>query len=340
MIISRSEIGTVIGCETEAWETYRRDQTGYVPNDPFNMIDALQGIAGHKAGEILFNIGIDGPWREAIADTLSVLPPPHNHIRTTLIRRAFLWWTIKRLPQLTAEWKPLGAEIPFKWEITPGFWQPLRIDDIMEHREHKGLLIYDFKFSGKPDLNWIERKKNSLQTKLYIKALQDVTRPLNRHVSGMMYECIEVGKWDDKKEIHKSPFVLGYEKNGKVQPNWVAGSKPVDLTEYDDEKWLKWAQGTQAVDECIWNTGIILPNDEELIRNQESVGRRVIDWAIKLKEIDNSVDPVATARSILTRNDEKCLQFGWGHACEHYGKCWQGHQLDLDSFKQREDHHK
>lgn len=339
--ISRSEIVTIDECEQKAFKTYREDGHGWVPAGSGANITALQGNALHKGGERLFNEGVDSRWRDDVADALAGLPEPHRTIRTTLIRRSLLGWSIVRYPQVISEWKPLGAEIPFKWEFTPGIAQPLRMDDILEHRATQGLGIFDFKTAGSPDLNWATRKANSKQTHLYIKALKDVVP--NRHVMGMMYECMLIGKWDNKKEIHKSPFVTGYMKNGKVTPKWVYGSETVDLCSYSDEKWLEWAHKNELLDlqkqELYWNTDLILPSDEDLMQTQEATGTQAIEWFVKLNRVKNSTDPEWEAKKLFPRNPDACLTFGWEHACPHYGRCWKGHQLDLETFEPRKNHH-
>jgi hypothetical protein len=335
--ISRSEIGTIISCQERAYATYREDGTGYTVSGAEANITTLQGQALHDGGQIIFDQGPQSNWKDKVTERLSILPEPHRTIRTTLIRRALLGWSIKRYPEIIREWKPLGAEVPWKWEFAPGFRQPLRMDDLMEHRSHAGLAIFDFKTAGSPDLNWTERKKNSKQTHLYIKALKDVS---GRHVSGMMYDCIEIGKWDNKKEIHKSPFVLGYQnKSGTVSHKYVYGAPIVDLTLWDDDKWLEWALKSNALEGLYWNTGLISPPDDQLIRTHEATIIQVQDWALKLAKVNNSIDPRAEANRQFQRNDEACLTYGWELKCPFYHRCWKGHKIDAETFEPRKNHH-
>lgn len=335
---SRSEIVTEDLCPTKAYQTYREDGTGYVPAGSYENLTTLRGTAGHKGTELFFNKGENSEWREVIADQFRKLDEPHRTINTTLIRRAVWVWSLDKFPQMNAEWKPLGAEVPFKWQFVPGLFQPLRQDQLFEHRENGSIITYDFKFTGSPDLNWTERKKISKQTHLYIKALKDVLP--DKHIAGMVYQCIEIGKWDDKRGIHKSPFVTGWQtKTGKVTPKWAYGYEHADLCVYSDEKWLEWARKSNALEGLIWSTDIILPSDDDLIRTQEATGTQMLDYAVKLARVENSMDKQAEARKLFQRNDEACLKFGWGHVCPHYNRCWKGHQLDLETFEPRKDHH-
>jgi hypothetical protein len=338
MEISRSEICTIDECEEKAYAEFREDGTGHVPAGASSNLTTLQGIALHKAGELIFNEGLNSNWAEAISTVFSSLEEPFRTIKTTLIRRAMLGWTLERYPTITSEWQPLGAEIPFKWEFAPGFTQPLRLDDIMEHRSHGGLAIFDFKTAGSPDLNWTKRKANSKQTHLYLKALKSVAP--ERHISGMMYDCIEIGKWDNKKNVQKSPFVMGYKnKSGKISPKHAYGSTIVDLCSYSDDAWLKWALETNALDGLYWTTGLINPNDAQLDRTAEATATQAMDWAIKLKKVENSIDPRAEANKQFARNPEACLQFGWEYACPFYKRCWENQKLDAETFEPRRNHH-
>jgi hypothetical protein len=336
--ISRSEIEAITDCEERAYAAYREDGHGYSPSGWQENIPTLQGIALHDGGQEIFTNGLGGNWRELLEARLYFLPEPHRTIRTTLMRRALLGWTIKRYPQIIQEWKPLAAELPFKWELSPGFRQPLRMDDIMEHRDHGGLAIFDFKTSGGPDLNWTARKKISKQTHLYIKALQEVAP--DRFVSGMMYDCINIGKWDNKLNVHKSPLVTGYQKNAKIKAKWVYGADRVDLCGWSDDDWLKWILEEKALDDLYWTTGLILPSPEDLERTKQSTITQIQDWSIKLNRVKNSPDPRSEANKLFIRNPEACLQYGWDHACEFYNRCWKGHRIDPETFSPRLDHHK
>jgi len=341
MDISRSEIVTISECEEKAYATYREDSTGYVPAGADSNITALQGSALHKGGEILFTQGPTGPWREAIHDELAGLPEPHRKIRTTLIRRAMLGWILKRYPQIISEWKPLGAEVPWKWELAPGIHQPLRMDDLMEHRSHGGIGIFDFKTAGAPDLNWKLRKEHSKQTHLYVKALQDVTRASGKFVSGMMYDCIEIGKWDSKRELMKSRFTTGYRSKGgnTISPKWSYGATVVNLCEWTDDQWLEWIEAHKGLNDCYWTTGLILPPSESLERTQSATIVKVQNWQIKLNVVKNSLDRRLEANIQFDRNPDACLTYGWELKCPFYYRCWKGSKLDAKTFEPRKNHH-
>lgn len=337
--IPRSEIQTLVECPERAYATYREDGTGYTPTGTVTNITTLQGSALHKGGEVLFNGGVTAPWREAVAQTLLSLPEPHRTIRTTLIRRALLGWSLARYPQIISEYQPLGAEIPFTWEFAPGFRQPLRLDDILEHRTTASLAIFDFKTAGSPDLNWTERKKNSKQTHLYVKALKEVAKDLHKHVGGIIYDCIEIGKWDNKKSIMKSPFVTGYKKGKIISPKSSYGATVEDLTVWSDDRWLQWAKETKALEGLYWTTGLLTPNESQLERTHLATIETVKNYEVKLNIVKNSLNPRAEANIQFDRNPEECLKFGWDYACPFYGRCWKGEKLDFETFEPRKNHH-
>ncbi len=338
-VFSRSEIVTLDECPMKAFRTYREDGHGYVPAGADTNISAVQGIALHKGGEMIFNQGPDSPWREEVEKSLEGLTEPHKTIRTTLIRRALLGWSRLRYPQIAAEWKSLSSEVPWKWEFAPNLFQPLRLDDLMEHRETGSYGIRDLKTAGSPDLNWTERKRISKQTHLYLRALQSVVRP-GTFVAGIIYDVLVTGKWDDKKGFHKSPFVTAYSKGGKISPKWLGvGCKVEDLTGISDDQWWEWAQATGALNELYWTTELILPDDAQLVQTQEATSVQMLDYMVKLKRVENAIDPEAEAKRQFARNPDACLKFGWEHKCPHIGRCWKGHLLDRESFEPRKDHH-
>jgi hypothetical protein len=337
-VFSRSEIVTLDECPLKAYQTYREDGHGYVPTGQDANLSALQGIALHKGSETIFNHGPDSDWRQQVSSVLLPLDEPHRTLRTTLVRRALLGWSLLRYPQISAEWKSLSSEVPWKWELAPNLFQPLRLDDFMEHRETRALGIRDLKSAGAPDLNWTERKRISKQTHLYLRALQEVVGQ-RAFVAGIIYDVLVVGKWDNKTGVLKSPFVTGYTKNGKVSPKWVAGSQTTSLLDLTDDEWLQWAQSTNALDGLYWTTELILPDQAQLVQTQEATATQLTDYRVKLKRVENSLDKWSEAKKQFPRNPDACLKYGWEHKCAFIGRCWKGHQLDAEAFEARKDHH-
>lgn len=280
-------------------------------------------------------------WIEILNKAGVVLPENIRQQQLTLIRRAMMGWEIVRGPWWRQHFDVISAEQEWLWPLSTKIVEPLRLDKILRRKEDGLLGIMDYKTLSSVDPNWVQRLDLSDQTHLYVQALKERSA---EYVLGICYDGVIIGKWKDGQQ--RSPFTLGFLKNGKVGPKWAAGSTNVDLTTYADEKWLEWVQGTGTLHTLYCTTDFLHPPSEILLQTKASVARAE-------EEFDDRVQLIESIRSthgedspefshalhLLERNGNQCLKYGLDYACPFVQECWSGFKFDSDVFEPREDHH-
>jgi hypothetical protein len=278
-----------------------------------------------------------------VAQQLSVLPKEIQNIQAAIIRRAMLGYYAHRWPQLMHDYTIVSAEGAWNWLPAPDVMIPFRMDRLMRANDNNHLVIHDFKFIGSMDLNWRQRHQFSDQTMMYVQALKERS---NEPVDGIIYDAIILGKWDSKNNRQKSPLVTGYAtKDGDVEPSYIRNAPVVDLTEWDDDKWLRWAQRWDVFSEMYATSGLINPLGEDLERTQISLVAKQRDWDYRMQQLkdaseqwgEESQEYQRLFAQLVEKNPDACLQYGWERACEHYDLCWV--TRSTDGYVPREDHH-
>jgi hypothetical protein len=253
-----------------------------------------------------------------------------------LVRRAAKAWSRWRSPAFKHAYVPLSAEQEWTWALTPLVHQALRMDLILEQTGTGDLLILDYKTLSKPDPNWADRLRHSEQTHLYIQALKERT---GREVA-MQYEGLVIGRHEDG--IQKSPFVSAFLKHGVLTSGWVSGATRIPTLDWDDARWLQWAEDEGLPDQLLCSTGRLSPPPHQLLATKRATAHAELQWADTIARLEAEPDSAARAmlrETLIERAPDACLKYGLGYACPYAGLCWQGHQPDGESFTARRDHH-
>lgn len=351
--VSRSAIATRKGCEMRRYLGYDLRGHGISPvefkesKDTISL-EALPKVRGQLFHELSLAI-VQGASskdvKELVAEKSTVFPPSIRMIQSTLIRRAMMGWELIRSPWWKANFDVMSAEKSWTWQLSQRVQEPIRMDKILRHKDTGALGIFDFKTIGSVDPNWIRRMETSDQSHLYIQALKEYT---DEWVMGMCYDAVVIGRWDKKKGIQKSPFVLGYLKNGTVNGKWLAGSSDYDLTSFSDEKWLEWIQKQPDMLESLYITsGFINPPPSVLLHTKNSVARAEEEWYDRVQIVEDGrhqygedSPEYGELLALIERNSQECYNYGWDYACPFINQCWNGQKIDQEDFVQREDHHK
>jgi hypothetical protein len=291
-----------------------------------------------------------GDWQTWLSKQPAMLPEPFGTLEpeaqklwSALIRRVVKGWLDVRWSQLKQDYEPMSAEEEWIWALSPLVAQSLRMDQIWRRRSDGALLIVDFKTLGSPDINWIDRLRNSDQTHLYVQALVERTQ---EPVMGIQYEGLMIGRKNAKDGRWQSPFVSGYLKNDRVSFKWVAGSGPYSTLHWSDEEVFQ-AMGPGLLNEQYCTTGPLYPPPSQLLQTKEATVQAEIKWAdiqSQLRECadqfgQDSQEYQSMLERLVERQPDACLKYGMGYACSYMPLCWDGQAPDSESFEPRIDHH-
>lgn len=343
--ISRSAISTRKQCEMKRYLQYHLRREGVQVKGEKNLDNnpsLLVKVRGQLFHEISLAI-IQGFGRKEWQDLLqkSSTDLGLSPLQSTLIRRAMIGWEMVRGKWWNEHFDVVSAEHAWSWPITPTIHEPLRMDKILKRKDDGRIGIFDYKTMGAVTPNWIEKMEMSDQTHLYIQALKE---RLEQPILGICYDGVILGK--NVKGIQKSPFVTGYQKNGKISAVWSKESESIDLSSYPDEKWLEWIlKHDKVLEELYCTTNFLHPQPEMLLHTKNSVGRAEEEFMSRVEMIEviretygEHSPQYVQIMNLMEKNPEQCLKFGVGHACPFVLQCWQGFPIE-DQFEPREDHH-
>lgn len=349
--VSRSAIVTRKLCEMRRYRNYEFRGSGISPKDFTETEPNVIGLSAlpKVRGAIFHNLSlaiVEGAerkdWVEVLKRESQVLPEGIRKLQSTLIRRAMIGWELIRGPYWRQEFDVISAEEEWTWQITPEVVQPLRLDKILRRKYDGCLGILDYKTMGNVDPNWMRRMEISDQTHTYIQALKERS---GEWILGMCYDGVIIGKFKNGEQ--QSPFVQGYEKNGKISPKWSAGSHSVDLTDYNDDKWLEWIHDKAKVLKDLYcTTEFINPPAQRLLHTKHSIGRAEEEWGDRIGHVETiratfgeDSHEYDLAMGLIEKNPDACFKYGVGNACPFVAQCWQGMPVDDDDFEPRKDHH-
>lgn len=280
-------------------------------------------------------------WQKQLTEESRVFPSEIRTVQATLIRRAMLGWEKFRGGYWRQHFDVISAEKEWTWPITPAILQPLRLDKILRRKADRRLGIFDYKTLGSVDPNWIQRLELSDQTHLYVQALKERS---GESILGICYDGIVIGKFS--KGWHRSPFVMGYMKNGQVTTKYSSGAEAFDLTTYSDEKWWEWIE-KQKIDlaELYPTTDFLHPPPQMLLHTKYATGLAEERWGSLTDLLEAAREQYGESDSNYTyllqsveKNPEQCLKYGLDYACPFVQQCWRGFPVD-DQFEPRIDHH-
>ena len=349
--VSRSAIVTRKQCEMKRYLQYEFRSTGiqvkdFVPLEQGTIgLGALPKVRGALFHEISLAI-VEGAsqiqWQKMLTEKATVFPSDIRKVQTTLIRRAMLGWEKFRGPYWKRHFDVISAEQAWQWHLSPRIVQPLRLDKILRRKDDGVLGIFDYKTMGSVDPNWIQRMELSDQTHLYVQALKEHS---GEHSLGICYDGVVIGKWS--KGWHRSPFVMGYMKNGQVVGKYSTGATAFDLCDYSDDAWWAWTEKAGIdVQELYPTTEFLNPPPAMLLHTKTATARKEEEW-------DDLVNVVEAAREKwgeqsmeyryllqgIEKNPEQCLKYGLDYACPFVAQCWRGLPFDSE-FEPRVDHHR
>ena len=343
--ISRSAVVTRKLCPTKRWWAYHAlhpdvaaeaQVGGLQPVVPPTVTAILRGQWIHRAMEqaIHHATGQLDDWALAaqIQQDVPTLDPQGAAGWETLIRRLVWGWMTVRGHTLLRRFQPVSAEQEWEWSLHPLVAQSMRMDQIWRERETGRLLIVDFKTLSRPDANWGERFAMSDQTHSYVQALIERT---HEPILGIQYEGLLIGTTDDTLGCQRSPYLTAYVKGTQLWPTHSPGSRVMRLPDWDDATWQAWLP--QSVLESLFcTTEPLLPPSAQLLQTKAATVAAEIHWASLVAEVEAEPDKRET---LIERNPDACLKFGWGHACPYLHLCWSGFTPDTDTFAPRVDHH-
>lgn len=347
-LVSRSAIVTRKQCEMKRYLQYEFRAGGIQPKDFTQQAGKISLAALPKVrGAIFHNLSLaivqgaqPSDWQPLLEQQIDLLPDQIKAQQLVLIRRAMRGWEIVRGAQWRQDFDVISAEESWQWPLTPNVSEPLRMDKILRRKDDGALGIFDYKTMGSADPNWVHRMELSDQTHLYVQALKEHS---NEWTLGICYDGVVIGKIKDG--LQRSPFVVGYEKNGKISPKWSAGSQIRDLSSYSDEKWLDWIQGTDGLNDLYLTTGFLSPPTEVMLHTKASIGRAEEEWLDRVKQVENvraleGEDSAEFRQSLalIEKNPDQCLKYGVDYACPFVGQCWHGWPID-EQFEPRINHH-
>jgi hypothetical protein len=347
-LVSRSAIVTRKQCEMKRYVGYEFRGTGVQPKD-FTQKAGHIGMAAlpKVRGAIFHNLSLaivqgaePSDWQPLLKQQIVLLPEEIQAQQLVLIRRAMLGWELIRGKQWRQDFDVISAEESWQWPLTPNISEPLRMDKIIRRKDDRSLGIFDYKTMGNSDPNWVHRLELSDQTHLYVQALKERT---DEWILGICYDGVVIGKIKDG--VQRSPFVVGYMKNGKVSPKWSAGSTLIELKDYSDEKWLDWIQGTDGLNDLYQTTGFLSPPTEVMLHTKASIGRAEEEYLDRVSRVENVREVCGEdsiefrqALALIEKNPDQCLKYGVDYACSFVGQCWHGWPLD-EQFEPRVNHH-
>jgi len=335
--ISRSAVVTRKTCAMKRYWGYHAPHPEYPdagmrgldPQGQTNATATSRGTLIHA----LLEAGISGRDLSTVE-----IPANMDYVQTILCRRAALGWLTYRAPQILQDYTPISAEQEWEWSLSPFVTQQLRLDQILRHKVTGHLMILDYKTVSRPDLNWVDRLRDSDQTHLYVQALTERTEEFGEN---MQYEGIVVGTWE--KGMQKSLFVTHYQDAyGQPTGHYKPKSPRVSSCDWDDTAWLQWATDEQILESLYMSTGPIYPITENLLATKNATAYAELQWANTLAQIEAAPDAEAQnleRERLIERNPDACLKYGRTYACPYLGLCWEGHNIDAETFAPRRDHH-
>ena len=347
---SRSAISTRKSCEMKGYLTYYYSDTGVVPKDfpeksgevSMSALPKVRGTLFHELSLAIIQGATPKDITQLVDDGSKVFPSSIRSEQAALIRRAMLGWELIRGRWWREHFDVISAEDAWAWKMSPNVVQPLRMDKLLRRKSDQLLGIFDYKTLSSVDPNWPKRMEISDQTNLYIQALKEFS---GEWILGMCYDGVVVGAM--KKGVQRSPFVLGFKKNGIVSAKWTSGCENVDLSTYSDEKWLEWIQKQPGtLEELYTTTEFLNPPPSVLLHTKASTARAEEEFNHRIQIVESirstygeDSGEYSSILGLIEKNPDQCYKYGVDFACPFVFQCWHGHRIDPDTFDPRIDHH-
>lgn len=361
ILISRSAVATRKLCEMKRFNGYHRLHPDYDPTKQVGGIQPLDEMAGgfvKVRGQLIhgcLDLAIKGEdWLAWLSKQPPFMPEPFGTLQgrekelwLTLIRRVVSGWMDVRWSQLQKDYEPVSAEQEWQWVLHPLVAQSLRMDQIWRRRSDGHLLIVDFKTLAQPDMNWIDRLRNSDQTHLYIQALVERTQ---EPVLGIQYEGLLLGKKSTAKSDAfqwNSPWVNRWLKGGILQHKFQTGASHIWTLNLPDSDVVSSMKAENLYESQFVTTGPMYPPPNQLLQTRDATVEAEVQWADKIARLEvcarefgvDSSEYESLLARLVERSSDACLKFGIGYACPYMSLCWDGQQPDPGSFQPRIDHH-
>lgn len=286
------------------------------------------------------------------------------------VARGFVYY---RMPHILDEYDVESVEQQWLWDLGPGIRLPFRLDAILRRKADGVRVIADYKGIPYGDGGWSRPHENSLQTMLYITALEEHT---GERVDGIIYEGLVRGQWKKDtakpenspfsgRRIQQTPYCYGFQNLDGERPVRQAkytsrkGYKKfrvadeVNLGELTVQGWLDQMIEEAILPELFLTSQLINPAPElrHRIRNQTYVAEaRYVEDLLRFEDLKAKYgvdDPRVQEHLDLMAPQitSRCEKFGEDYACGFKaGGCLSpGAGLDTlpedEEFKVREMHH-
>jgi hypothetical protein len=270
-----------------------------------------------------------------------------------------------RLPHLLDTYEVVSVEKQWGWELGPGVVLPLRFDIVFRRKDDNLLYIGDYKGAPYVDDAWQRKHENSLQTMLYITALEEETGEM---VGGIFYEGLVRGYWrkDTAKsspffgrQIQQSPYCYGYINRNTSEmlaeyTNRKGFEKFRVAEEMSVKSWMDFLIEKDILPGLFITMDPVAPPPElrDRIRNQAYQGEvrylRDLELFNEMREKYGIDDPRVQEHLDLMapQHTDRCFAYGADNRCSfsEAGLCLSpGAGLETipqdPMFKQREPHH-
>lgn len=253
----RSRIEARQQCRSKRLYGYHWGGKGIAPKS--SRYEAAFGIALHEEMSDLLKahqrlnsrpyLAVSKHLEPALNNLTEGMDGAHRHHAVTeqqaLMSGLVNGWRLNRLPHIIHQYEILTDYVEKEYEVEfkpedylPGdiaqYYQPvvlmIRLDCLLRDKVTGELVILDFKTASQASEDWSINLDNSLQSNLYIAAVEKIT---NKPVSGVMYEGLVKGKRElDKAKsspyngqiIQYGSFLYGWkDKTGNVHKDYVSG---------------------------------------------------------------------------------------------------------------------
>ena len=369
-LIDRSRVVAREECPRMRYLTYDFEGTG-VESDS-QALPLLAGIAIHSAharllmGESVDQVVTDviGSYKvEMAARGLLGIDVTEALIReqSSLLEGMLRMWTKVRLPALLADYDVMSVEKAWRWTLTPGLQQSLRMDAILRRKDTGLIFILDFKTVSYPSEIWGEKFEHDHQTLLYVQAIEE---EVGEPVGGIIYEGLVKGlfkkdtsfksDWFNQK-VQLSPYTMCYmaeegEAGRTFQTPYTSKKAYRKVRPYDHMTMTEWVDylienEPSTVEQLFIIVPEILPPAAERIELKQQVIREELSYFDQLARYNAMEDGLEkdTFLDILApKRRQRCFKYGLDNKCVFAASvCFnQGsHPLRDGGFRPRTPHH-
>lgn len=324
--ISRSQLDTLLGCETAHYWNYLHDGKGIISQDVNG--DTSFGIYYHEEMEEVVRLGDQYTYVERLD-----LSKEENFLLGGLTQsfRDYI------LPELVKSYDILFSEKEYSIPVPHApYVLDFRADNIVRNKETGRLELLDYKTAK--TLNYAKESKYgfTLQTALYTWCVEQL---FDEPCDGINYIVAEKGilRWDKGLEetIRYSPFTSGFQSSyGVFQTKWAKGwnrIRPWDHFSLD-----KWYADVVTLENKLEAFKILPIQLLDSAISKEMRENVLEQLGVTLQKVE--VNKVLDRNYLkLNKNFLNCYKYGDDYRCPYYSLCFEnGNPKD---YLERTPHH-